>query len=138
MNVNEAIRELIQPYQLCALATIAEDKRPWVRYVMMAGSDDLTIYVTTFFRSRKVAQIRDNPEVHLTCGVSSLEHAKAYLQIEAQAEISTDPELKRAQWRDLHAQYFSGPDDENFCVLVIKPTRIEYYEMGAAEPTVFA
>jgi general stress protein 26 len=40
----------------------------------------LTIRFSTFADSRKVAQIKKNPEVHLTCGISDLSSAERYLQ----------------------------------------------------------
>ena len=64
---------------LCALATLTEDCKPWVRYVTPFADENLTLWMATFLGSRKVVQIKKNPEVHLTTGVATLETAESYL-----------------------------------------------------------
>ncbi|MEW6261726.1 MAG: pyridoxamine 5'-phosphate oxidase family protein [Thermodesulfobacteriota bacterium] len=130
------LAKLKQPV-LSALATITEDGQPWVRYVTPFADDNLTIWLSTFIRSRKVAQIRRNPEVHLTTGVTALETAEAYLQIQGRAEILTDDQTKKAVWFDYLQNIFSGPDDPNYCVCKITPYRIEYKGMGLKPPEVW-
>ena len=75
---------------LCALATVTEDGKPWVRYVMLSADEHLTLWGATFAGFRKVAHIRKNPEVHLVTGAKDMETAESYLQIQARAEILTD------------------------------------------------
>ncbi|MBU1903325.1 MAG: pyridoxamine 5'-phosphate oxidase family protein, partial [Proteobacteria bacterium] len=75
---------------LSALSTITEEGKPWVRYCTPMADENLTIWMATFLNSRKVAQIRKNPEVHLTTGVTDMETAESYLQIQGRAEILTD------------------------------------------------
>lgn len=114
---------------LLSLATTTVDGRPWVRYVMGAAGPDLTIRVATHLQSRKVAHIRANPEVHVIGGVTDFRAAESYFQVEARAEVLTDDETKEAMWYDELEQYFSGPDDPGFCILEIKPYRIELQGM---------
>jgi general stress protein 26 len=122
---------------LCALATVAEDGKPWVRYVIVSSDDHLTMWVATFASFRKVAQIRRNAEVHLTTGAKDLETAESYLQIQARAEILTDAETKKAVWSDYLKNIFSGPDDPNYVVCKITPYRIEYATMDRAPTEVW-
>ena len=122
---------------LSTLATITEDGRPWARYVTPFADENLTFWMATFINSRKVAQIKKNPEVHLTTGVSDPEKAESYLQIQGRAEILTDEETKKAVWFDQLAQIFSGPDDSNYCVCKITPYRIEYQGMNMQPPEVW-
>jgi len=129
-QLKEKILAKIQYPTLSALATVTEDGNPWVRYVMTWADDSLNLWVTTFVGSRKVEQIRRNPEVHVTAGVTDLETAESYLQIQGRAEVLTDPETKQAVWQDFLKSYFSGPEDPNFAVLKIVPYRIEYQGMG--------
>jgi general stress protein 26 len=117
---------------LYALATVTENGNPWVRYVTPFPDENLTIWMATFLNSRKVAQIRKNPEVHLTTGVTSLETAESWLQIQGRAEILTDVKTKKAVWNDHLKNIFSGPDDPNYCVCKITPYRIEIHRMGTA------
>ena len=122
---------------LSTLATITEDGKPWARYVTPFADENLTFWMATFINSRKVPQIKKNPEVHLTTGVSDPETAESYVQIQGRAEILTDEETKKAVWFDHLAQIFSGPDDPNYCVCKITPYRIEYQGMGMQPPEVW-
>lgn len=115
---------------LCTLATVTEDGKPWVRYVAPFADENLTLWLATFINSRKVGQIKKNPEVHLTTGVVALETAESYLQIQGRAEILTDQAAKNAVWNDFLKQIFTGPDDPNYAVCKINPYRIEYQGMG--------
>ena len=119
------------------MATITEDGKPWVRYVTLTGDENLTLWGATFCASRKVSQIKKNPEVHVTTGVSTMETAESYLQIQGTAEVLSDPEVKTAVWYDHLQQIFSGPDDPNYCVLKITPYRIEFQAMGPVPPEVW-
>ncbi|MBL7203387.1 MAG: pyridoxamine 5'-phosphate oxidase family protein [Desulfobacteraceae bacterium] len=101
------------------------------------ADENLTIWMATFVNSRKVAQIRKNPEVHLTTGVTDMETAESYLQIQGRAEILTDEKTKKAVWNDHLENIFSGPDDPNYCVCKITPYRIEYQGMGMVPPEVW-
>ena len=122
---------------LWVLATVTEDGKPWVRYVHPTRVDyDLTIWVATFADSRKVGQIRANPEVHLTTGVNQPGPDSSYVQVQGRAELLTDPEFKQYAWNDEAAAYFTGPDDPGYIVIKINPYRIELQSMNAAPPDV--
>ena len=122
---------------LAAIATVTEEGKPWVRYVAPTADETLTLRFASFLKSRKVAQIRKNPEVHLTGGVTELETAENYLQIQGRAEIVTDEAQRKAYWKEELKRYFSGHDDPNYCVVVVKPYRIEYMGTGSMEPEVW-
>ena len=136
-DVADKIKEILSQPLVASLATVAEDGKPWVRYVMVQADEDLTLRTATFLGSRKVAHIRSNADVHLTCGLTSLEEMKPYLQIQAKTEVSTDPEEKKSIWNEGLKTYFSGPDDPNFAVLIHKPYRIELQDMTSMEPKVW-
>jgi general stress protein 26 len=122
---------------LCVLATVTEDGKPWARYVTPFADENLTIWLATFVNSRKIAQIRKNPEVHLTTGVTDPRIDMPYLQIQGQADILTDGETKKAVWSDYLARIFSGPDDPSFVVCRINPYRIEWQPAGPGAPEVW-
>jgi len=136
-ELKERILEVIRQPQLASLATVTEEGTPWVRYVMATGSDDLILRFSSFLDSRKVAQIRNNSEVHLTCGVTSPESAGSYLQIQGRAEVITDEAERKAYWKEELKRYFSGPEDPNYCIVRIKPYRIEYMAPGSMEPEIW-
>jgi general stress protein 26 len=136
-ELKEKILAVIKTPQLMSLATLTEDGRPWVRYVMGFGTDDLSIRFVTSLQTRKIAQIKNNPEVHLTCGAATPEETEHYLQISGQAEVTTDETERNLCWNDNLKAYFSGPDDPNYCVVIVKPYRIEYYTMTEMMPKVW-
>jgi general stress protein 26 len=138
-ELKEKILAAIKIPQLMPLATVTEDGKPWVRYVMGSGADDLTIRFVTSLQTRKVAQMKNNPEVHLTCGAtsSSLQETEHYLQISGKAEVTTDEAERNLCWNDHLKAYFSGPDDPAYCVVIVKPYRIEYCTMTEMVPKVW-
>ena len=92
---------------------------------------------TTFASSRKVVHIKKNPEVHLTVGVTSMETAESYLQIQGRAEVLTDTATKKAVWNDHLKGIFTGPEDPHYNVIKITPYHIEYEGMGIVPPEVW-
>jgi general stress protein 26 len=132
-DLREKILAIIGRPVLASLATVTEEGRPWVRYVMATADATLTIRVATFLSSRKVRHIRRHPEVHLAAGAASLATAGNYVQVEGRAEVLTDEAERHAVWREQYRAYFSGPDDPELCVLRITPARIEL-QGDAAEP----
>jgi general stress protein 26 len=135
-DVRERIISVAKDLQLSNFATVTEDGRPWVRYVMAKGDSDLTFRFCAHLDSRKIGQIRKNPAVHLTMGVTSIETARNWLQVQGRAEVSTDLDERSAFWFDDLKHYFSGPDDPNYSIIIIRPSRIELGTMGSMTPEV--
>ena len=136
-KLKENILAKVNKPTLAAFATITEDGKPWVRYVTPIADKNLTFWMATSTHSRKVAQIRKNPQVHLTLGVTDMEAAESYIQVQGKAEILTDAETKRAVWFDHLKNIYSGPDDPNYCVCKITPYRIEYQTAAPVPPEVW-
>jgi general stress protein 26 len=136
-DLKDRIYKILAQPQLAGLATITQDGKPWVRYVMTAASPDLTIRCATFVSARKVKQVKKNPEVHLTCGVTDPQKMAPYLQIQGRAAINTSREARHGFWSDMLSPIFHGPDDPNYAVIEIKPYHIEYCSPGTFEPEVW-
>ncbi|MCA1906260.1 MAG: pyridoxamine 5'-phosphate oxidase family protein [Desulfarculus sp.] len=137
-DLRAKILDVFNPAAIAALATLTERGLPWVRLVVVGAAPDLTLGFVTSLGSRKVAQMRANPEVHLTAGGGTLEQmGRPYVQVEGRAAVLTDPAVKRAHWRDELTAYFSGPDDPDYAVVAIKPRRIEYWTFDAMTPQVW-
>lgn len=130
-TLKEKICTILSPLQLSSLATITEEGKPWVRYMMTIGADDLSLRFATFAQSRKVAQIAANPEVHLTLGVTNPGVMIPYLQIQGRAQFSTEAADRHGFWSEMLAEYFSGPDDPNYGVVIVTPYRIELVTPGS-------
>lgn len=133
---NQIIQILNKP-QLVSLATVTSDGKPWVRYVMALTGDDMTIRFATFTEARKVAQIKADPEVHLTCGVTNPSEVTPYLQIQGKAVLKTDETTRHAFWDDMLKPIFDGPDDPHYGVIEVTPYQIEYCTPGSHEPKIW-
>lgn len=131
------IYSVAKDLQLINFATVTEDGKPWVRYVMGKADDHLVLRFCAHSGTRKIGQIRKNPHVHISLGVSSLETARHWLQIEGVAEISTARDERHAFWFDELKNYFSGPDDPDYRIIIVKPSRIEFGTMGNRKPEVW-
>jgi len=136
-SAQQRILDILQQPQLGCFATITSGGKPWVRYVFCVGSGDMTVRFASFKDSRKVAQLRSNPEVHLTCGVTTLTEMQPYLQIQGRAEFLTDTAERHGFWKESLNSYFNGPDDPNYGVVVITPYCIELCTPGSNEPEVW-
>ena len=136
-ELKNQIFEILGKPQLTSLATVTEDGKPWVRYVMMMTSEDMTMSFATFIQARKVAQIKANPEVHMTCGVTNPSEVVPYLQIQGKAVLKTDEQTRHAFWDDMLKAIFDGPDDPKYGVIEVTPYRMEYCTPGSYEPKVW-
>ena len=136
-DLKKKILDVLIQRRVSAFATVTEDGHPWVRYVVAFPDEELSLTFPTHLKSRKVAHIRRNPEVHLTTGVSNFETARNYVQVQGTAEIVTDEKLRKAHWRPFLGNYFEGADDPDYCLVVIRPYRIEYVSMDAWHPEVW-
>jgi general stress protein 26 len=118
---------------LCALATVGKDGNPRVRYMKGVIRDDLSILCPTFASTQKVRDIERCSAVSLTCGDTTAAAPGSYFQIAAQATLSTAPVDRAAAWTDRLAKWFSGPEDEDYVVIVIVPDRIVALPIGGGQ-----
>lgn len=136
-TLKEKILDIVSQPHLAGFATITADGKPWVRYVVAHGDDNLTLRFATDKRSRKVAHIQKTPEVHLNAGVTDPANARTYVQIQGTAQFVTDQGERNAFWHDDLKKYFSGPADPNYGIVMVTACRIELYTMGTLEPEVW-
>lgn len=130
-DLQQRIFELAREPQLLNLATITEDGKPWVRYVVGQADQELAIRFCTSLDSDKIRHMRLNPNVHVSMGAKDVMTAKAWLQVEGTAEISTAKDERDAFWYDGLKAYFQGPDDPNYCIVIVRPSRIELASMAS-------
>ncbi len=136
-DLKKNILDVLKGHQLASLATVTANGTPWVRYVMSLGTEDLTLFVVTSARSRKIAQVKARPEVHVIVGGNAEQMDHPCVNVVATARILDDAESKRKFWHDELKHYFSGPDDPDYCILKIMPSVIEYLGPGMMEPLVY-
>ena len=136
-NLNQKILQKMNEHTLASFATISDDGKPWTRYVVVKADDQMNIWFATFRNSRKVRQIAKNSDVHLVLGVTDPQTAVSWLQVQGRAEICKDAETKNLVWYDLLSSIFSGPDDPDYVVCKVTPSRIEYYTMNVPQPEIW-
>lgn len=136
-DLRQRIFEAAKDLQLINFATVTEDGKPWVRHVVGKADDALVFRFCTHLETRKVAQIRNNPSVHISLGAKDPETAQNWMQVQGTAEISTDSGERRAFWFDELKNFFTGPDDPNYCIVIVRPSRIEFGTMGSMTPEVW-
>jgi general stress protein 26 len=120
------------------LATCDGDQ-PRVRIVSPIVEDDLSIWVTTRSTSRKVRQLRENHKICLAF-VEPPDGDKAATVI-GEARILKDARKKKRVWKlapfDLYEHFPDGPDSDDFCVLKIIVSRIEWREVGTGAAKIY-
>ncbi|HOW45507.1 MAG TPA: pyridoxamine 5'-phosphate oxidase family protein [Candidatus Aminicenantes bacterium] len=136
-DLEKGIWGIIGRPRTAALATVGEDGAPWVRYVTVRAGKDFTLNFCTARSTRKARQIAARPDVHLTCGNLNPPDGSAYLQFAGRAEIRSDAEAKAAYWQEEWKRYFSGPEDPEYVIVLVRPAFIEYNAPGALEPEVW-
>ena len=87
-DLKQRIMDILSVPQLTSCATVTLEGKPWVRYVVTVSDEEMNICFATLLESRKIEQIRNDAEVHMTCGVNSLSEMNPYLQIQGRARIS--------------------------------------------------
>jgi len=136
-ELEKKIWKILGQPQTAALATISENGAPWVRYVTVRAEKDFTLHFCTGLSTRKARHIAARPEVHLTCGSLQPPDDSAYLQVGGRAEIRSDAAIKAAYWQDGWRRYFKGPDDPDYIMVFVRPSRIEYNAPGSLMPEVW-
>jgi general stress protein 26 len=137
-DVQKIVSIMKDNYLYANLATCDGDQ-PRVRIVSPVVEDDMSIWVTTRSTSRKVKQLRENPRICLAF-VEPPDGDKAVTVI-GEAQIIPDLERKRRVWKlapfDLYEHFPNGPDSDDFCLLEIVITRIEWREIGAGKLEIY-
>jgi general stress protein 26 len=125
-----AARELMATQTYCALITLDETGRPQVRTMNpFPPEEDMTVYMATNTRSRKVEEIRRDPRVCLYYA----DHSKAigYVAISGRAVLVDDmkeiQKRKRAYWD----QSFE-PGLKNLVLVKVVPEQLDVlnYKQG--------
>ena len=134
-SLKKKILKVIKGSKLASLATVVNGK-PWVRYVVSRGVG-LTLYICTFKDSRKVKQIKKNPNVHITIG-GSMENMEApYVQIAACAKARSDMGIRKKLWHKFMRKYYTGVDDPQYVVIEVQPVLIEYMSTETHTPQIY-
>ncbi|MDL4841142.1 pyridoxamine 5'-phosphate oxidase family protein [Aquibacillus rhizosphaerae] len=128
------IEEILNDHQLGTLATV-KDNKPFSRY-MTFFNDNFTLYTATDRETHKVDDINKNPNVHILLGYTYDGINDKYIEIEGQAEIHDNQNIKEKLWNDKLKPWFNGPEDPSYTVLKIVPTKIRLMNTTNSEPQI--
>jgi general stress protein 26 len=133
-GLKDRVLEVIKGSKIASLATIVNGK-PWTRFVV-SHNDGINLHICTYRDSRKVKQIKKNPNVHIAISKDLNDLESAFVQISGKAFIRSDAKIKKRYWSDFMKKYYSGIDDPNYVVIEVKPEYIEYKSTETKEAQV--
>ena len=122
MTKDEVI-DLMRDAGFGTLATM-EGNQPRVRPMMPYLSDDNSqLLVALLGRSRTIAEAKKNPQVEI-CFV---DRKMWYARVSGVAKISDEMDKKQILWDNIPMlkQYFGGPQDPNFVLMVVDIKSVE-------------
>jgi general stress protein 26 len=117
-----AARDIIGGQTYCALITVDSCGKPQVRTMNPFPPDsNMTVWIATNSRSRKVKEIRNNPDVCLY--YANHNNATGYVSIRGKAVLVNDMDEKLRRKREYWNQTFP---DWNYLILIkVIPEKIE-------------
>ncbi|SOE20060.1 General stress protein 26 [Spirosomataceae bacterium TFI 002] len=107
-------REIIAESTHCNLITVDDEGRPRVRVMdAFAPENDFTVWLATNPRSRKVEQIKNNPNATLYYLTPD---RMSYVMIQGEAEIVNDLDKKNQYWKEGWESFY--PDKSKDMILI--------------------
>lgn len=127
-QLESQIEQALKANKFGSFGTV-ENGGPKVRY-MAIYHEGLTIYLATDRKTHKVEELQNNPKAALLLGFEQGGTGEI-VEIEGEATVSSEDGLKAKVWRDDFKQYLDGPDDPDYVVIKLTPSRIEFVPKGA-------
>lgn len=128
-KVVAAAREVMSKARYCALVTLGPDGQPQARVVdPLAPQADMSVWIATNPRTRKVDEIRQDARVTLFYFDAS---GPAYVTLHARAELVTGVAEKSSHWKEDWAPFYKdGPRGDDFVLIRARPFRLEIVSQG--------
>ncbi|KWX71651.1 general stress protein [Paenibacillus riograndensis] len=123
-ELEQTIIKTLDDNKFGSFGTIEAGNKPKVRY-MAVFHDGLQIYLATNRKTHKVEELRNNPNAFLLLGYEQ-GGGKDVLEIEATVAVTKNEGLRSQVWNTELEKWFKGPDDPDYVILELQPTRIEY------------
>ena len=123
-----SVKDMVRKFDsVFVMGTVGHDFRPHVRYMAgVAFEEPFTLYMQTFYDTRKVDDLIANPHISLllakpdwTQWVTLLGHAVMVTNSDKKREIFDRIPISGA--------YFNGPDDPNYGVIAMTATKLELW-----------
>ena len=117
-----AAREIMNSGRNCALITLDKDGNPSVRTMEpFPPEDDFTVWFGTGPQTRKVRQIRNNPNVTIYYTDSD---GSGYVAMHGKAQIVNDQSVKDNKWKEAWKAYYKNKTDA-YILIKVFPTWME-------------
>lgn len=123
-DIIAASKDIMAKARFCTFITIGADGQPQARVVdPLAPDADFAIWFATNPLTRKVGDIRKNPNVTMSCFDAT---TSSYITVLGQATLVSDAATKTAHWKsDWASIYPNGPTSSDVVLVRITPKRLE-------------
>ncbi|WP_226585333.1 pyridoxamine 5'-phosphate oxidase family protein [Halobacillus litoralis] len=132
-ELKKQIYKVMDQHKVGTLATV-KDNKPHTRYMTFSNDEEFTFYTPTNRETHKAEEIESNPHVHVLLGYEGEGYGDTYLEVQGQAKIRDDQEIKDWLWNDHMDRWFKGKDDPEYIVLEIMPENIRLMNEGEETP----
>ncbi len=117
-----AAREIMTTTRYCALITFDASGRAQARTMdAFPPEENMSVWMATNPKSRKVAEIRRHPRVTL---YYFDRESQAYVTIHGSARLVSDPNEKARHWKD-EWQAFYPNRDKDYLLIEVRPLKLE-------------
>lgn len=116
IKLMSAARDIMNTAQTCALITIDHDGNARVRTMdAFLPENDFTVWFGTNPKSRKVAQIKNNPNVTL---YYLDPNQSGYVTIHGSAQLVNDTSEKEKRWKEAWKAFYKNKTDDYLLIKV--------------------
>ena len=114
--------EIIQTDRTCTFITVDADGKPQARILAyFPPEDDWKIWLGTSTNSRKVAQVKNNPNAMIFYYDPK---GRSYVSVAGKARVVSDSELKNKYWKEGWKVYYPDPE-KDYILIEVTPERLE-------------
>lgn len=114
--------DIIDSAKCRTLISVDENGRPQARAMSpFSPEEDMTIWLGTSVNSRKVKQIKNNPQVMVYYYDSD---GLSYVSVTGTARLIDDPEKKKHYWKDGWTRFYPNPE-KDYILIQVTPERME-------------
>ena len=115
-------RTIIDSAQCRILITVDENGKPQARTMSpFPPEENMIIWLGTNPRSRKVKQIKNNPNVMVYYYDTK---SFSYVSVAGQARIVSDPEKRYHYWKESWTRFYPDPE-KDYTLIEVTPKRLE-------------
>lgn len=132
-QLKKEIHKVMEQHQVGTLATV-KGQKPHTRYMTFSNDEEFTFYTPTNRETHKAEEIDANPNVHILIGYEGEGYGDTYLEVEGQAKIREDKQIKDWIWNDHMKRWFNGKEDPELVVLEILPEAIRLMNADSETP----